>query len=186
MATVVLLRGANLGKRRFSPKAVEGELADLGAVNIGAAGTFVVHGKVADAALLKRLDDALEWEPRAILLKPAEVQAALAAGSKIPVPGDAVRRFGTALAKPAKAKLPLEEPAGAGWGVRCLAQEGRVVLGVRKRVNEAGVYPNEVVMAAWGVDATTRDWPTWEKIGKLLADGSQMSRTPRHDGPRNL
>jgi len=168
VATVVLLRGFNLGNRRFSTKAIEKDLSDLDAVNVGAAGTFVVRGKVADAALLKRLADAIPFEPRAILLKPAEVEAAVAAGEAIAIPAGAAARFGTALAKPAKAALPIQAPEGKVWGVRCLAQEGRIVLGVRNRTDLTGVYPNEVVMKAWGVDATTRDWPTWEKIGKLL------------------
>jgi hypothetical protein len=30
------------------------------------------------------------------------------------------------------------------------------------------VYPNAVIEKAWGVRATTRDWATVEKVGRLL------------------
>ena len=43
-----------------------------------------------------------------------------------------------------------------------------ILAGVRKRVDVTGVYPNSVVEKAFGVRATTRDWPTMEKIAALL------------------
>jgi uncharacterized protein (DUF1697 family) len=168
VAVVVLLRGANLGSKRFSTKAVVEALADLDVASIGAAGTFVVRKRVADAKLRARFADALPFEPEMILCAEAEVKAALAAGGKVKVPED-TRRFATAMeAAPARPKLPLEVPAGPAWGVRVLAIEGRFALGARRRVDETGVYPNEVVERAFKVRATTRDWPTMEKIGKLL------------------
>ena len=169
MAQVVLLRGANLGSRRFSPKAVEKTLSDLGVVNVGAAGTFVVRGKVAKDALLARLADAVPFDPRAILVSSKEFLEAITAGDAIPVP-DGAKRFATALASPATHTLPIEEPAGKAWGVRVLATTKRFALGVRRRVDETGVYPNEVVEKAFGVAATTRDWPTMERVARLLQE----------------
>lgn len=168
MAVVALLRGANVGGKRFKTKDVLDALAGLDAVNLGAAGTFVVRKKVAESTLRKRIAAALPFECDILVLSAAEVHAALTAGAKHDVPADAVRRFATVMDKEVKAKLPLEEPSGAGWGVRVLAVEGRVALGVRKRVDVTGVYPNAVVEKAFEVRATTRDWPTMEKIGKLL------------------
>ena len=44
MALVVFLRGVNVGGHRtFRPTVLAKQLKHLGAVNIGAAGTFVVH-----------------------------------------------------------------------------------------------------------------------------------------------
>ena len=169
MATVVLLRGANLGKKRFSPKAVEAALADLDCVNIGAAGTFVVRKRVAAAALRERVRAEVPWEDaEMVLCTDKEFRAALAAGDAIPVPAGA-KRFATAMeTKPAKPEVPLEAPAGSAWGVRVVAVEERFALGVRRSVGATGVYPNEVIEKAYSVRATTRDWPTMEKVGKLL------------------
>ena len=165
MALIDLLRDANLGKRRFSPKAVEKALADLDVVNVGAAGTFVVRSRVAQAALRKRIEEELPFEPAPMAIATAkEVLAAVAAGEDIQVPAGG-RRFATAMEKAAKAKLPVEAP-----GIVILRVVGRFALGTRRPVTETGIYPNEVVERAFGVAATTRDWPTMEKLAKLLRD----------------
>ena len=50
MALVVFLRGVNVGgHRRFRPSALAAELKHLGAVNIGAAGTFVIRARITRA-----------------------------------------------------------------------------------------------------------------------------------------
>ncbi|HWH09140.1 MAG TPA: hypothetical protein VNX21_08060 [Candidatus Thermoplasmatota archaeon] len=169
MATVVLLRGANLGKRRFSPKAVEAALADLGCASVGAAGTFVVRKRVAAAALRERVQAELPWpDAELVLLTEKEFRAALRAGEAVDVPAGA-KRFATAMeTKPVKPEVPLEFSEGRAWAVRVEAVEGRVALGVRRSVGATGVYPNEVVEKAYGVRATTRDWPTMEKVAARL------------------
>jgi hypothetical protein len=53
-------------------------------------------------------------------------------------------------------------------GVAVLAVVGPFALGTRRPMAETGVYPNEVVEKTFGVTATTRDWPTMEKIAALL------------------
>jgi hypothetical protein len=172
MTLVVLLRGANLGKRRFSPKALAEALADFDLVNIGAAGTFVVPKRVAEKTLRERVQAELPWEAaEMVILKEAEVRDALAAGEKVKVP-DGARKFGLALPKaPAKAPaMPLEALAKDGaWGMRYEALSGRVAIGVRRRFDETGTYSTKEVDAALGSDrGTMRDWPTWEKIGKAM------------------
>lgn len=173
VATIVLLYGANLGKRRFSPNALAVALADLGLVNIGAAGTFMIPGKVSQAVLRARIAAQLPWDnPEMILLYGAEVLAVLAAGEGIAVPVGA-KRFGTAMEKvpTAAPRLPIQAPAIGVWGVRFDAISGRIAIGFRRRVDEAGVYPGDVLVKAFGMRGTTRDWPTWLRIGKLLGRG---------------
>jgi hypothetical protein len=171
MASVVLLRGANLGSRRFSPKAVEAELRDLDAVSIGAAGTFVVRRPPARSTLLERIEAAVPFDPQAILVTGAQVRAAIVAGAKLEPPAGS-KLFATAVEKVPKApRVPLEEPEGK-WGLRVVALEGPFALGFRRPVAVAGVYPNAVIEKAWGVRATTRDWATLEKVGKLLTGGN--------------
>jgi uncharacterized protein (DUF1697 family) len=163
----LLLRGANVGGKRFSAKAVEKALAGLGCVSLGAAGTFVFR-KGTEAAARKRLAAELPFACAILAATAEQVEAALKAGAKLD-DAEAVRKFATFLAAPATLKLPLEAPPGAGWGVRVLAAAGPILVGVRKRVDATGVYPNEVVEKATGQQTTTRDWPTLEKLAKLLA-----------------
>ncbi len=172
MTLVVLLRGANLGKRRFSPKALAEALADLDLVNIGAAGTFVVPKRVAERTLRARIQAELPWEDaEMVVLKEAEVRDALAAGEKVKVP-EGAKRFGLALpeAPPAGLRLPLEALAKDGaWGMRYEAVAGRVAIGVRRRFDETGTYSTKEVDKALGGDrGTMRDWPTWEKVRDAL------------------
>jgi hypothetical protein len=171
MSLVVLLRGANLGKRRFSPKAVEAALADLDLVNVGAAGTFVVMKRIGEKALRERIAAELPFKPTPmVILKESEIASAICAGEAIDVPADA-RRFATAMsnATAKRIKLPFQAPEGSAWGVRVVCVSGRFALGIRRRVDATGVYPNPIIEGAFGVEATTRDWPTMEKIAKLLA-----------------
>ena len=172
MTLVVLLRGANLGKRRFSPKALAEALSDLGLVNVGAAGTFVVPKRVAERTLRERVQAELPWDDaEMVVLKETEVRDALAAGAKVAVP-EGAKRFGLALPDPPPAglKLPLVALAKDGaWGMRYEAVAGRVAIGVRRRFDETGTYSTKDVDAALGSDrGTMRDWPTWEKIEKAM------------------
>lgn len=172
MALVVLLRGANLGKRRFSPKALAEALADLDLVNIGAAGTFVVPKRIAEKTLRERVQAELPWkDAEMVVLKDAEVRDALEAGAPIAIP-PGTKKFGVALpnAPPAALELPVEALAKDGaWGMRYEAVAGRVVIGVRRRGDETGTYSTKALDAAVGSDrGTMRDWPTWERIGAAL------------------
>jgi len=165
----VFLRGANLGKRRFKPAAVAKALCDLDVVNLGAAGTFVVHGKATQAALRRRIQAEIHFDAPMSICTAAVLRAAVKAGSKVDEPTDA-RRFAAILeAKPSSGpSLPLEEPSGKAWGVRLVARSGPFVIGVRRRVDATGVYPSKVIEDAFGVPASTRDWPPMEKIEALL------------------
>lgn len=168
MTLVALLRGVNLGKKRFSPAALAKDLADVDATSVGAAGTLVVRGKVGQAALRKRIADWLPFECEILVASAAETLRAMETGEGVAVP-DGARRFATAMARPPASPpgLPLDAP-GTAWAVRVAAIEGRFALGVRRSFAETGLYPNEVVEKAFGVKATTRDWPTMEKVAKLL------------------
>jgi hypothetical protein len=174
VALVVLLRGANLGKRRFSPAQLVKDLAELEIANLGAAGTFVVRRKVAERTLRAKIGAELPWDdPEMVILQEAEVRDALDAGAKVEVPAGA-KRFGTALpqAPAKKPKLPVTAEAKDGaWGMRIEALVGRVAIGVRRRFDQTGTYSLKPIEAALGTDrGTMRDWPTWEKIGALLEE----------------
>ena len=80
MANVVLLRGVNVGGHRsFRPAALAGQLQHLGAVNIGAAGTFVIRKPVAKAQLREEFARRLPFASQIVVCRGLElVQAALA------------------------------------------------------------------------------------------------------------
>ena len=63
MALVVFLRGVNVGGHRtFKPAALVKQLAHLDAVNIGAAGTFVIRKRVSRAKVRAELARRLQFE----------------------------------------------------------------------------------------------------------------------------
>jgi len=167
MALVVFLRGANLGKRRFQPAAIAKK---LGLTNLGAAGTFVAKRKMAESTLRAKIQAEIPWEAPMVIATAEEVLAAVRAGDKVDVP-DGARRFATALgeAPTPRPDLPIVAPAAGAWGVRIEALEGRFAIGVRRRTDEGGVYGTEA-LDKLGTLATSRDWPTMEKIAKVLEE----------------
>src|SRR5437868_14545266 len=80
MALVVFLRGVNVGGHKaFKPSALAAELADLDAVNVGAAGTFVIRKPVGQAKLRDELLRRLPFQPE-LMICPAREVLDLAAG----------------------------------------------------------------------------------------------------------
>ena len=74
MALVVLLRGVNVGGHRaFRPRVLADQLKQLGAVNIGAAGTFVIQKPVTPAQLRAELARRLPFETEIIVCQGREI-----------------------------------------------------------------------------------------------------------------
>jgi hypothetical protein len=110
---VVFLRGVNVGgNKTFRPA----ELARaIGAVNIGAAGTFVLPGG-AESAVRKSILEALEFECEVIVCRGSAVVELARRAEKDPPPyGKDLKAMISVLAAPPKTKprLPAEVPAGA-------------------------------------------------------------------------
>jgi uncharacterized protein (DUF1697 family) len=173
MALVVLLRGANVGgHRKFRPAELAKEMADLGVVNVGAAGTFVVKKPVGAAAFRAELVKRLAFETEVMVCSAAEILA-LAESEPFPRPPSSsnVRAMVTVLAKKPKTlpELPIRRPEGKDWQVDLFRVAGRFALsfwrGDRKRL----IYPNEVAEKVLGIPGTTRTWSTIEAACKILA-----------------
>ena len=101
MAWVVFLRGVNVGGHKaFRPSALAKELAGFGAVNVGAAGTFVIRGPVSQRGLRAELLRRLPFEAE-FMICPGRELAALASGDSFPAgPADeGAERFVSVLAK---------------------------------------------------------------------------------------
>ena len=75
MAHVVFLRGVNVGgSRRFQPSALVRELAHLGAVNLGAAGTFVIRKHLSEAALRSEFASRLPFTTELMICRSGELE----------------------------------------------------------------------------------------------------------------
>jgi uncharacterized protein (DUF1697 family) len=172
MAHVVFLRAANVGGNVFRPAQLAAALSDLGVVNVGAAGTFVVLGKASAASIRREILGRLPFA-LAIAVRPASEILALVQSK--PFRGIAFskdqRGWAAALCgRPAgRPALPLLVPAGKEWSVRFERVEGSFALGLHRRRPKGFVYPGAVVERALGVPATVRWWETLERVAELLA-----------------
>jgi uncharacterized protein (DUF1697 family) len=175
MALVVFLRGVNVGGHKaFQPAALARELADFDAVNIGAAGTFVIRKAVSQKVLRAELSRRLPFEAECMIC-PGRDLTALARGDSFPAApsGEDVARFVSVLAVRPRAlpALPFSQPADDTWQVQIVDVTGRYALSFLRRLGKRTLYPNEVVEKSLGVSATTRNWNTISTICDILEGG---------------
>jgi hypothetical protein len=145
----------------FSTAALAKKLA---LVNIGAAGTFVARRRVTAAELSREIPFTLD-----LAIRPAaEVLELVEAGPPKAPPGTLV--FVSVLVAPPKA-APLsrrEFPPGKPWALRIVEKRGPYVLALRRTDQQGGLDLTAIVEKAFGARATTRGWPTFERIAKVL------------------
>lgn len=183
MSVVVFMRGVNVGRhKRFQPSLLVRELAHLAVVNVGAAGTFVIPGRVAEKAVRAEFGRRLPFEADLMICRGRDLVALAAGGwsEDVPERGDLRRVLTVMAAPPARPpRLPYDVPAGRDWQVRIVALEGRFALSLWRRVGRLFTEPNTVVEKTLGVRATTRNWNTIEKVCRVLADsGASRPTTP--------
>jgi uncharacterized protein (DUF1697 family) len=175
VALVVLLRGVNVGGHRtFRPAVLAEQLKDLEAVNIGAAGTFVIRRSVSQAELRAELARRLPFETEIMICQGREIVRLLSAN---PFAGEPVRpdivRFVSLLSKrpgAAAPPTPMSFPSSGTWLLKILARDNRFVFGVYRRHMKAIGYLGQLDRL-FGVPATTRNWNTITAIGKVLGSG---------------
>lgn len=174
MALVVLLRGVNVGGHRtFRPSALAGQLKHLDAVNIGAAGTFVIRRPVTQAALRAELRRALPFETEIMICQGREIARLV---SQDPFAGEPVGRdivrFVSVLARRPRAmpSTPMSLPSGGRWLLKILATEKRFVLGVHRREMKA-IGTLGTLDRLFGVPVTTRNWNTIAAIAEVVEGG---------------
>jgi len=177
MALVVFLRGVNVGgHRRFRPAALVKELAHLGAVNIGAAGTFVIRKRVSRAALRAELARRLPFETQVMICEGREIVNVV---SRDPFAREMARpdivRFVSVLSRAPRElpTLPLHLPPRGPWLVRVIARDGPFVFGQYRRHMKTIGYLGTLDRML-GTSATTRNWNTIGTVIKILkADGER-------------
>jgi uncharacterized protein (DUF1697 family) len=174
MALVTFLRGVNVGGyRTFRPSILANELKDYGVVNIGAAGTFVVHKPVSQTRLRSELLRRLPFEAVIMMCTGQELIAAASANPFDGGPAPAkVVRFVSVLAKPPQAlpSIPIRLPADGKWLLKIVSRQHRFVFGLYRREMKAISYLG-TIDKLFGVPATTRNWNTISAIVKALEKG---------------
>ena len=175
MALVVFLRGVNVGGHRtFRPSILAKGLSDYGVVNVGAAGTFVVHKPGSKAKFRAALLRKLPFEAKIVIcdsrdLIRLEMENPFRAEPSRP---DIVR-FVSILARPGRGptEIPFALPPGGEsqgeWFLRVIAAKKRFVLGVYRRHMKAIGYLGQIDKL-FGVPATTRNWNTILTVVRIL------------------
>jgi uncharacterized protein (DUF1697 family) len=171
VALVVLLRGVNVGGHRaFRPTVLATQLKHLGAVNIGAAGTFVIRSRVTQSTLRAELADRLPFDTEIVICEGRELVRLMSAdifASRPPPPG--IVRFVSVLSRPPRLtpRLPITLPLRGQWMLQVRARNRRFVVGQYRRHMKAITYLG-ALDRMFGVPATTRNWNTMTAIARAL------------------
>ena len=175
MALVVLLRGVNVGGHRtFRPTTLIKQLKHLDAVNIGAAGTFVIRQPVTRSQLRAELARRLPFDAEILICQGREIVGLMSedhfAGQ--PVRPDIVRFVSVLSKRPHSApSTPMSFPSSGKWLLKILATDHRFVFGVYRRHMKVIGYLG-MLDRLFGVPLTTRNWNTIVAIGKVLDKGA--------------
>ena len=174
MALVVLLRGVNVGGHKtFRPTILAEQLKHLGAVNIGAAGTFVVRQPVTRAQLRAELARKLPFDAEIMICQGREILGLTAQNpfARQPVRSDIVRFVSVLSRRPrSEPSMPLSFPSSGRWLLRILARNDRFVFGLYRRHMKVISYLG-TVDRLFGVPVTTRNWNTITAIARVLSTG---------------
>jgi uncharacterized protein (DUF1697 family) len=173
VALVVLLRGVNVGGHRtFRPTTLAQQLSHLDAVNIGAAGTFVIRQPITQADLRAEVARRLPFDAEIVICKGRDV-AKLTSHDYFgdqPMRRDIVRFVSVLARKPRLTPaVPMDLPSTGEWLLKILATEGRFVIGQYRRQMKAISYLGKLDRL-FGVPVTTRNWNTISVIARALGD----------------
>jgi len=173
VALVVLLRGVNVGGHRtFRPSTLARHLKHLDAVNIGAAGTFVIRQPTSPARLRSEFARRLPFDAEIVICEGRDIVRLI---SRDFFPDSSIRpdivRFVSVLSRPSRTPLstPISLPSTGKWLVRILARENRFLVGQYRRHMKAIGYLGKLDKIV-GAPITTRNWNTLTAIAKALDD----------------
>jgi uncharacterized protein (DUF1697 family) len=171
VALVVLLRGVNVGGHRiFRPTTLTQQLKHLDAVNIGAAGTFVIRQPIARAQLRAELTSMLPFHTEMIICQGREIVRLMSHNhfADQPMRADIVRFVSVLSQRPRSApSMPLKFPSSGTWLLKILARDNRFVFGLYRRHMKAIGYLG-TFDSLFGVPVTTRNWNTMTAIARVL------------------
>ena len=170
---MVLLRGVNVGGHRtFRPTTLAEQLKHLDAVNIGAAGTFVIRRPVTRRQLRTELAGRLPFDTQIMICQGHEIVRLLSQNpfADQPVRPGIVRFVSVLSQRPRSApSTPMSFPGSGKWLLKILARDNRFVFGVYRRhmkvISYLGTFDR-----LFGVPATTRNWNTITSIARVLGN----------------
>ncbi len=171
MALVVLLRGVNVGGHRtFRPTTLARQLKHLDAVNIGAAGTFVIRRPVTQAQLRAELVSRLPFNTEIVICQGREIVRLLSQNHFADQPmRPGLVRFVSVLSRRPRSTppLPMRLPFSGTWLLKIIARDNRFIVGIYRRhlrvIGYLGTFDR-----LFGVPVTTRNWNTMTAIAKVL------------------
>jgi uncharacterized protein (DUF1697 family) len=171
VALVVLLRGVNVGGHRtFRPSRLAEQLRHLGAVNIGAAGTFVIRQHVRPTQLRVEVARRLPCDAEIVICQGREI-VKLAAHDLFaghPIRPDIVRFVSVLSGRPRSAPaLPMKLPSRGQWLLKVLGRNGRFAFGLYRRHMKVIGYLGSLDRL-FGVPVTTRNWRTIAAIARTV------------------
>ena len=153
MALIVLLKGVNIGGHRtFKPTTLAKALSRWGAVNIGAAGTFVMRKRISRTQLRAEIERRLPFTTDIVICDGREILDLVSSNPFVGQPaGRAIIQFASVLTQRLRptAALPFQLPPTGRWCVRVLGYLGQL----EKRI---------------GVPMTARSWTTILSIARVL------------------
>jgi uncharacterized protein (DUF1697 family) len=171
VALVALLRGINVGGHRtFRPTTLTTQLKHLDAVNIGAAGTFVIRQPVTQAQLRAELASRLPFSAEIMICQGREIVRLMSQNhfADQPVRPDIVRFVSVLARRPrSEPSMPMSLPSKGTWLLKILERDNRFVLGLYRRQMKAIGYLGGLDRL-FGVPVTTRNWNTMTAITKVL------------------
>ena len=171
MALVVLLRGVNVGGHRtFRPTRLIDQLKHLDAVNIGAAGTFVIRRPCTRTQLRAEFASRLPFAADIMICEGREMVRLMSQNhfaDQLARPD--IVRFVSVLSKSPRAapSMPISFPSSGKWLLKILARDHRFVFGVYRRHMKVISYLGSLDRL-FGVPVTTRNWNTITAIATVL------------------
>ena len=171
MALVVLLRGVNVGGHKtFRPSVLAEQLQHLGAVNIGAAGTFVIRRSVAPAEVRAEIARRIPFDAAVAICQGRDIVRLMSRDHFAEEDADAdIVRFVSVLCQRARSapSIPMSFPSSGEWLLKIIARENRFVFGVYRRQMKAIAHLG-TLDKLFGVPVTTRNWNTFAQIARVL------------------
>jgi uncharacterized protein (DUF1697 family) len=173
VALVVLLKGINVGGHRtLRPTALAEQLKHLDAVNIGAAGTFVIRRPVTRAQLRAEFGRRLPFDAEIMICQGREIVRLMSQNhfADHPVRRDIVRFVGVLSKRPRSSpSTPRSFPSSGKWLLKILTRDDRFVFGVYRRhmkvISYLGTFDR-----LFGVPVTVRNWNAVTAIAMALGE----------------
>jgi hypothetical protein len=168
---VVLLKGLNVGGyKTFRPAALARDLRHLDAVNIGAAGTFVIRAPIGVTALRAEIARRLPFQAEIVMVQGREIARMMTRDvfAEHPPRHDIIQFVSVLARRPRTTpRLPLIVPDHGPWLLKVVARDGRFVFGVHKRQMKVIGHLGGLDRV-FGVPVTTRSWKTFAAIARAL------------------